>query len=72
MKEKKSKLDLKRGLQWDGTRWTKCYKCDESLGLGPRWWVCGKTTCAKECRSIAHKGFGRNEKDDGAIGGEEV
>jgi hypothetical protein len=72
MKEMKSKLELKRGLQWDGTKWTKCAKCEEALGVGPRWWVCGKDRCEKECRSIAHKGFGRREKDDGSFEGDEA
>jgi hypothetical protein len=71
MKEKMSKLDLKRGLREDGTKWTKCYKCEEPLGCGPRWWGCAKMRCGRECRNIAHKAFGRKEKKDESPVGEE-
>jgi hypothetical protein len=66
-REKKTKIELKKGLQHGGEKWTKCNKCDQSLGAGPRWWVCTQLACGKECRSVAHKGWGRAEKDDGAV-----
>jgi hypothetical protein len=56
IREQRTKLELKRGLQEDGEKWTKCARCHHALGTGPRWWVCGATTCGKECRAIMHQG----------------
>jgi hypothetical protein len=72
MKEKKTNFELKKGLQCDGQRWTKCDRCKTALGTGPRWWVCSIQGCGKECRSVVHKGWGRKEKDNGSCVGEEA
>jgi hypothetical protein len=66
-RERRTKMELKKGLKFDGEKWTKCNECKEMLGVGPRWWVCTKSNCGKECRSVVHKSWGRTEKDDGAI-----
>jgi hypothetical protein len=71
MKEKKTKIELKRGLQGNGQRWSMCNRCKNTLGAGPRWWVCEIPACRKECRSAVHKGWGRKEKDDDSVVGEE-
>jgi hypothetical protein len=74
MGEVKIKNELKRGLKRGGEKWTKCARvgCGRELGTGPRWWVCGIRNCEKECRSIVHQGWGRGEKGNGIVVGEEV
>lgn len=58
-REKKTRIFLLEGKDWEGKKWTKCARlgCDNELGAGPRWWVCKLSTCQKECRSPVHKGW---------------
>lgn len=72
IRERRTKLELKKGLQHGGETWAKCAWCKNDLGTGPRWWVCATATCRKECRSIVHKGWGRREKHDVIVGEEAV
>jgi ferredoxin len=66
-REKKTKIELMKGMQHGGEKWTKCGRCGNALEAGPRWWVCTQSACGKECRSTAHKGWGSPGKDDGAV-----
>lgn len=65
-REKKSKIFLLEGKDWEGKKWTKCARsdCENDLGSGPRWWVCGLGTCQKECRSPVHQGWGTENKSE--------
>jgi hypothetical protein len=63
MRDKKTKLELKRGMRDGEEKWTQCNNCKENLGTGPRWWICGIAGCQLECRSTVHKGWGRKVKD---------
>jgi hypothetical protein len=72
MREKRTKMELKKGLKPGGGKWTHCANagCLTELGTGPRWWVCGKANCLKECRNMLHKSWGRGEKAAAVIVGE--
>jgi hypothetical protein len=74
MREKKTKMQLKEGLKPGGGNWTKCARdgCNKDLGPGPRWWVCSVPYCRRECRSVSHQSWAREEQGDGKIVGDEV
>jgi hypothetical protein len=72
IRERRTKVESKRGLQENGEKWTKCAQCHQALGSGPRWWICGAATCGKECRAIEHQGWGRSEKEGSIVGEEAV
>lgn len=72
MRERRAKMELKKGLKKDSAKWTTCAKCNGKLGTGPRWWICVNTNCEKECRSIVHKSWGRKEKSETAPDGEDI
>ncbi|KAH3913170.1 hypothetical protein HBI56_086840 [Parastagonospora nodorum] len=67
IREKSTKLELKRGVHHCGEKWTKCGRCKDELGTGPRWWVCGTPACGKECRSVVHKGWGRAKESERTV-----
>ncbi|KAF1847114.1 uncharacterized protein K460DRAFT_383614 [Cucurbitaria berberidis CBS 394.84] len=68
--EKRAKLQLKQGLQETGKEWTMCARvgCGGSLGIGPRWWICSKSWCGKECKSLLHGAWGRTREEGGKDG----
>ena len=70
LKEKATKSMLKEGIRSDGERWTNCAgpACNKRLGSGPRFWVCIKLNCRKECTSTLHQAWGR--KGDVASAGD--
>jgi hypothetical protein len=72
LKEKQAKMQLKLGLKSSGEQWTTCARqdCGRALGTGPRYWVCTKYDCRKECSSTLHKALGRGSED--GKGGEVV
>jgi hypothetical protein len=72
IREKRTKLELMRGLKNNGKQWMKCKWCKNDLGTGPRWWVCSTALCRRECRSVVHQGWGRSEKSHTVIGDEAV
>lgn len=67
-KEKTIRSDLMVGMTSKGEKWITCAKpgCKNPLGNGPRWWICKRLSCGKECSSFVHKAWGRNDagKDD--------
>ncbi|CAO2655360.1 Nn.00g104240.m01.CDS01 [Neocucurbitaria sp. VM-36] len=74
MREKRAKVELRRGLKVTGEEWTTCanFGCGRSLGTGPRWWICsGEEGCGRECTSTLHKAWGRGVKGE-RKGGEAV
>jgi hypothetical protein len=73
MREKRTEMELRKGLKPGGGKWTHCANagCLMELGTGPRWWVCGKAHCLKECRSVLHKSWGRGEKAGAVVVGEQ-
>jgi hypothetical protein len=74
LREKRVKLDLKLGLKSNGEKWTTCARtgCGRDLGTGPRYWICKKTDCEKECTSTLHKALGRSQGGGVVIGEEAV
>lgn len=72
MRERGVKMELMKGMKKDPQKWTMCAKCKGKLGTGPRWWICGRAGCEKECRSTVHKGWGRTDKSDTATSGEGI
>jgi hypothetical protein len=73
MREKKTEIELRKGLKAGGGKWTHCANagCLRKLGTGPRWWVCKGENCGKECRSLLHQSWGRGGKAGAAVVGEE-
>jgi hypothetical protein len=77
LKEKQAKMQLKLGLKSDGEKWTICARpdCGRALGTGPRYWVCTRYDCKKECSSTLHKAIGQgmgDGKGDKVVVGEEA
>lgn len=70
-REKRTKLELMQGRKSDGTYWTTCAarNCGKMLGSGPRWWICSRYNCVKECRSSLHSAWGRSDR---AVGSDAV
>lgn len=60
-REESTRLELKdpgrRGME-------RCTVCEERLGRGPRWWVCGRESCGKECRDFCHAPWGKEKKGE--------
>ena len=74
LREKRAKLDLKLGLKNTGEKWTNCARtgCGMDLGTGPRYWICKKSDCEKECTSTLHKALGRGHGGEAVVGEEAV
>jgi hypothetical protein len=64
---------IKRGLKSNGDKWEMCANlgCGQSLGTGPRYWICKLSGCNKECRSTIHQAWGIG-KDKNVVGGDLV
>lgn len=72
-RQKRTKHDLMQGRKSDGTLWTQCAVrgCGKDLGRGPRWWICNKRTCRRECRSLVHRAWG-SKQDASAVNSDAV
>lgn len=76
-REKRTKIELKHGMNTNGEKWQKCGRpeCTNDLGAGPRWWICHhENGCTKECTSLVHDGWGgrRGNKVKTPVGDEAV
>jgi hypothetical protein len=63
---------LRKGLKSDGKSWKRCavVGCGRELGRGPRYWVCTRYSCHKECKSSVHQAWG--SRADASVDGEGV
>ena len=66
LRERRIKIDLTLGMQNSGEEWITCARtgCENTLGSGPRWWVCKDAACGKECRSGVHQAWGEVSKSE--------
>jgi hypothetical protein len=73
-REKWAKMQLKLGLKSNGEKWTTCSRadCGRALGTGPRYWVCKRDGCGKECASSMHKALGWGLEGEALFGEEAV
>jgi hypothetical protein len=67
LREKRTKMLLKRGMNAEGVKWTKCSNvdCGRELGTGPRWWICKEDGCKKECTDTIHEPWEWERKENG-------
>jgi hypothetical protein len=74
LREKKARKELRQGLRSSGEKWMICARmnCGRRLGTGPRYWVCRKDGCGKECTSTLHKALAWGVGEGIGVGDEAV
>ena len=60
-----AKVMLRKGHSVHGYKWDKCMRplCEKPLSAGPRFWVCTRPSCQKECTSSLHQAWGERSKE---------
>jgi hypothetical protein len=60
-----TKVMLKKGQKNLGQKWDACARqgCEKRLDNGPRFWICSRSNCGKECTSVLHQAWGQGSKD---------
>lgn len=60
-----AKVMLKKGHSVHGYEWSMCMRplCEKPLSVGPRFWVCTRPGCNKECTSSLHQAWGESTKE---------
>ncbi|KAH7552218.1 hypothetical protein BM1_09080 [Bipolaris maydis] len=63
----RAKVMLMKGQSVQGHEWDMCMRpfCERPLSAGPRFWICSRQGCHKECTSSLHQAWGEATQEVG-------